>query len=200
MANKQSPLPADLPRPVDDGAADHLTGLVMPEVALPSTRGGPVRLDRPPTGHQSLVVFAYPRTARPGQQPPPGWDQIPGARGCTPETCGFRDLSAEFAAAGAVVVGVSTQGTAYQQEAATRLKLPYPLLSDARLTLATALRLPTFDAEVPVEGDPEGRTQTTTLLKRLTLVVRDGVIAKVFYPVFPPDAHPQQVLDWLRSA
>jgi peroxiredoxin len=178
-------LPDDLPRPVDDGAADHLPGRRLPRVALPSTSGEPVDLSGLPG---RTVVYAYPRTGRPGQDPlVADWDEIPGARGCTPEACSFRDHHAELAAAGARVVGVSTQDLDDQHEAASRLRLPYPLLSDADLRLARALDLPTFEAGGQV------------LLRRLTLVVRDGVVEHVWYPVFPPDSHAQEVLWWLQA-
>jgi peroxiredoxin len=167
-------LPADLPVPRDDGAADHLPGAEVPSVPLVATAGGTVDLaGRSRAG--TVVVFAYPRTGRPGVDTPTGWDDIPGARGCTPEACSFRDLSAEFAAAGAEVFGLSTQDPAYQAEAAERLGLPYSLLSDADLALASTLRLPTFE----VEG--------STLLRRLTMVLRNGRVERVLYPVFPPD-------------
>jgi peroxiredoxin len=175
-------LPGDLPVPEDDGAADHLAGMALPPIALKATDGSSVRLDEL-TGR--TVVFAYPRTGRPGEPSLGGdehWDAIPGARGCTPQACSFRDEYARFAAADTRVLGLSTQDTAYQQEAAERLHLPYALLSDEGLELATALRLPTFD----VDG--------ITLLKRLTLVVRDGVIESVIYPVFPPDRSAEQAL------
>ncbi|MGH3319658.1 MAG: peroxiredoxin [Streptosporangiaceae bacterium] len=181
-------VPDNLPTPEDDGAADHLGGLTVPPVALPSTGGAQVRLDTIPEGCERLVVYAYPRTGRPGEEPlVPDWDAIPGARGCTPESCGFRDHAAELRAAGAAVLGVSTQDTAYQREAAERLRLPFPLLSDADLRLTRALRLPTFTAA------------GQQLLKRLTLVVRGGTIEHVFYPVFPPDTHAEEVLAWLRA-
>jgi peroxiredoxin len=167
-------LPSDLPVPQDDGAAAHLPGSEVPAIALPATTGSPIDL-RARSLQRPVVVFAYPRTGRPGVTMPPGWDDIPGARGCTPEACSFRDLAAEFAEAGAELYGLSTQDTGYQREAADRLHLPYPLLSDADLALARALRLPTFD----VEG--------TTLLRRLTMVLRDGRVDRVQYPVFPPD-------------
>jgi peroxiredoxin len=189
MSADPNVLPGDLPRPVDDGAAAHLPGLAMPALALPATDGTDVRVDVVPAPATRLVLYAYPRTAVPGQDPlVPGWDAIPGARGCTPEACAFRDHAADLAALGAAVAGVSTQDTAYQREAATRLRLPFPLLSDADLRLASALRLPTFEAG------------GLTLLARTTLVVRDGVIEHVFYPVFPPDQHARQVLDWLGAA
>jgi peroxiredoxin len=168
-------LPDGLPVPEDEGATDHLRGAVLPPVALPSTDGDAVRLD---ALAGTSVVFAYPRTGRPGEEPPggeDGWNAIPGARGCTPEACSFRDERAAFAERGARVFGLSTQDTAYQREAVERLHLPYPLLSDERLELTRALRLPTF----AVDG--------MTLIRRLTLIVREGVIADVVYPVFPPD-------------
>jgi peroxiredoxin len=175
-------LPDDLPVPEDDGAADHLAGAALPAVALPATDGTSVRIDEL-TGR--TVVFAYPRTGRPGEPSLGGdeqWDAIPGARGCTPQACSFRDEYARFRAADTRVLGLSTQDTAYQHEAAERLHLPYPLLSDERLELSAALRLPTFE----VDG--------VTLLKRLTLIVRDGVIDSVIYPVFPPNRSAEQAL------
>jgi peroxiredoxin len=196
MAFDPTQLPADLPVPVDDGAAAHLTGTAMPAIALPSTSDGPVRVDQVPGGFSRLVIYAYPMTGLPGVPVPDGWDEIPGARGCTPETCGFRDHAAELGALGAAVAGLSTQSTAYQQEAASRLHLTFPLLSDAKLTLTEALRLPTFGIDLGPAYEGGGHR---TLLKRITLVVRDGVIEKVFYPVFPPDEHATQVLAWLGS-
>jgi peroxiredoxin len=168
-------LPDNLPAPEDDGAADHLGGAALPAVALPATDGTSVRLDEL---SGLTVVVAYPRTGRPGQEPPggeAGWNAIPGARGCTPEVCSFRDERVRFAERGARLFGLSTQDTGYQREAVERLHLPYPLLSDAALELTRALDLPTFE----VDG--------MTLIKRVTLIVRDGVIADVVYPVFPPD-------------
>lgn len=188
MAHDPTQLPADLPRPVDDGAADHLRGMAMPALTLPATSGDPVNVAAVPG---RFILYAYPRTGVPGVELPPGWDDIPGARGCTPESCGFRDHAAELGALGAKVAGLSTQPTAYQREAAERLKLPFPLLSDADLALTRALRLPTFDIEI------DGHRQT--LLHRLTLVIRDGVIEHVFYPVFPPDGHAASVLAWLAG-
>jgi peroxiredoxin len=181
-------LPADLPVPDDDGAADHLRGAAMPDVALPATSGEDVRVAAAGPLART-VLYAYPRTGRPGEPSlVEDWDLIPGARGCTPEACAFRDHFAELRAAGAQVFGVSTQSTAYQREAAERLHLPFPLLSDAELELTRALRLPTFE----VAGE--------TLIKRLTLIVRDGAIEHVFYPVFPPDGHAREVLDWLQRS
>jgi peroxiredoxin len=179
-------LPEDLPVPVDDGAADHLAGAELPQVRLAATSGEPVELAALPG---RTIVYAYPRTGVPGEDHlVPHWDEIPGARGCTPESCGFRDHHAELVDAGAAAVyGLSTQDTAYQREAAERLALPFPLLSDSSLELARALELPTFEAA----GE--------TLLKRLTLLIADGRIEHVWYPVFPPDRHAGEVLSWLRS-
>jgi peroxiredoxin len=180
-------LPRDLPAPEDDGAARHLPGAAVPALALPATDGRAIALatagDLPRT-----VVYAYPRTGRPGEAPlVEDWDAIPGARGCTPESCAFRDHHAELRAAGARVLGLSTQDTAYQLEAVERLHLPFPLLSDAELRLTRALSLPTFTAA----GE--------TLLRRLTLVIRGGTVEHVFYPVFPPEGHAAEVLAWLRE-
>jgi peroxiredoxin len=175
-----------IPAPADDGAARHLADLALPDVALDATDGTRISLGRLPG---RTVVYAYPRTGRPGERPlVDGWDEIPGARGCTPQSCSFRDHLAELIAAGAGrVFGLSTQDTAYQQEAVARLGLPFPLLSDAELALARAARLPTMT----VAGQ--------TLLKRLALVVDGGRVAQVFYPVFPPDRNAADVLEWLRA-
>jgi peroxiredoxin len=185
MPHDPMTLPSGLPAPVDDGAADHLPGAALPDVTLAGTDGTAVRLVELPR----TVLFGYPRTGVPGVDPlVPDWDVIPGARGCTPEMCAFRDLHRAFADAGTGVYGFSTQDTAYQREAAERLKLPFALLSDDDLALTRGLRLPTFDAA----GE--------TLLKRLTLVVRDGTVEHVFSPVFPPDGHADEVLAYLRSS
>jgi len=178
-------LPAGLPVPVDDGAARHLPGRRMPAVMLPATSGPPVHLDA--LGPGWSVLYCYPRTGRPDVGPPPAWDDIPSARGCTPQSCHYRDHYAELRSLGARVYGVSTQTTDYQQEMAARLHLPFPVLSDAGLELTTALDLPTFE----VEG--------MRLLRRLTLLVRDDRIEDCFYPVFPPDADADRVLDWLKE-
>jgi peroxiredoxin len=179
-------LPSDLPAPVDDGAARHLTGLKLPSLALAATDGG--RVDLAALGGRT-IVYIYPRTGRPGQPLPNGWDAIPGARGCTPQSCSFRDHSAELERLGvAHLFGLSTQDTAYQREAAERLHLPFAILSDAALALTRALRLPTFEVDA------------MTLIKRMVLVIDDGVISKVFYPVFPPDKSAQDVVDWLKAA
>jgi peroxiredoxin len=175
-----------IPAPVDDGAARHLQGAKVPDVALPATDGSRVSLARL-TGQ--VIVFAYPRTGEPGKPSlVDDWDMIPGARGCTPQTCAFRDLHKVLIEAGAArVFGLSTQDTAYQLEAAKRLHLPFPLLSDAKLELTRALRLPTME----VAG--------LTLIKRLAMVIDDGSIAEVFYPVFPPDKNAAEVHAWLVS-
>ena len=179
-------LPDDLPRPVDDGAADHLLEAVLPSLPLRATSGDSVDLS---VFGGRTIVYAYPRTGVPGEDPlVPDWDEIPGARGCTPESCGFRDHFTDLIEAGAAgVYGLSTQESDYQREAAQRLSLPFPILSDAELELTGALRLPTFEAA------------GQTLLRRLTLVVRDGSVEKLWYPVFPPDRHAAEVLDWLRA-
>jgi len=181
------PLPDDLPEPVDDGAADHLPGRAMPEVALSSTAGDMVGLDR--LGAGRVVLYFYPLTGRPGVDLPEGWDSIPGARGCTAEACDFRDHHADLLAAGAAAVyGVSTQTSSYQRGVVDRLRLPFTMLSDPEQRLAGALGLPTLE----VDGE--------TLYKRQTLVVTGGVVEHVFYPVFPPDHHAAEVLTWLQAA
>ena len=173
-------LPADLPRPVDDGRARHLPGADIPSLALEATTGEQVDLSAIPG---SAVVFAYPRTGRPGQPPlTPDWDLVPGARGCTPETCAFRDLAADFARHGVRLFGLSTQEPAYQRELAERLHLPFPVLSDSARALTDALRLPTLTIAGYV------------LLARLSWLQRDGRIERVWYPVFPPDRHASEVL------
>jgi len=178
-------LPSDIPVPQDDGAARHLAGATLPDLDLPATHGGVVNLAKLAG---CTVVYVYPRTGVPGVDPPAGWDQIPGARGCTPQSCGFRDHFAELKALGVSnVFGLSTQDSAYQREAAERLHLPFPILSDAGLNFAHALNLPTFEAA------------GMTLLKRMALVVKDGSIVKAFYPVFPPDKNAAEVIAWLRS-
>jgi len=179
-------LPENLPVPQDDGAAKHLSGMQLPRLALASTDGSKVDLSQL---KGRTVVYAYPRTGVPGKPLPGGWDAIPGARGCTPQSCGFRDHFAEMRKAGVDhLFGLSTQDSDYQRKLAERLHLPFAILSDAGLAFTKTLRLPTFE----VEG--------MTLLKRLTLVIDDGRIAHVFYPVFPPDKSAQEVVDWLQAA
>lgn len=177
-------MPDGIPEPHDDGACDHLTGMRLPSVSLASTDGNPVDLSAL-TG--TTVVYCYPMTGRPDQDLPQGWDDIPGARGCTPQSCAFRDHHAELKALGARVFGLSSQDTAYQREAAERLRLPFKLLSDEKLEFAGALDLPVVEAE------------GMTLIKRLTLVVKDGEIQEVFYPVFPPGRNAEEVVDWLSE-
>ena len=170
--------------PQDDGAALHLAGLKLPSVPLAATDGSIVDLSQL---DGRTVVYIYPRTGVPGQPPPDGWDAIPGARGCTPQSCSFRDHFAELKMLGVSrLYGLSTQDTAYQSEAVERLKLPFPILSDRNLVLARAINLPTFT----VAG--------TILLKRMALVIDAGIISKVFYPVFPPDKSAEEVVAWLR--
>jgi peroxiredoxin len=178
-------VPPNLPVPADDGACAYLAGLEVPALDLPSTDGHTVRLGTAPT--RWTVVYAYPRTGVPTQDSPPGWDAIPGARGCTPQNCAFRDHHAELQRLDATVYGLSTQPTEYQREMAERLHLPYPILSDADLTLTRALRLPTFQY-----GD-------WTLIKRLSLVLEGPIIAHVIYPVFPSNSDAAAVAAWLRE-
>ena len=174
-----------IPAPIDDGSADHLEGMSIPNVALPSTERGQLYL-----GHLRgwSVLYFYPMTGRPGEPLPDGWDDIPGARGCTPQSCAFRDMSQELAENGvSAVFGISTQSTEHQQEAAGRLHLPFALLSDAELQLTTALQLPTME----VDGK--------LLIKRLTLVLHGTQVKRVFFPVFPPDRNAGDVLKFMES-
>jgi peroxiredoxin len=178
-------LPESLPAPVDDGAAAHLLGLRLPSIPLAATDGATVDLA---ALAGRTVVYIYPRTGVPGVEMPDGWDAIPGARGCTPQSCGFRDHFEELRGLGVRhLFGLSTQDTAYQREMAARLHLPFPVLSDERHAFATALCLPTFEAG------------GMTLLKRMALVIDDGTVRHVFYPVFPPDRSAQEVVDWLKA-
>jgi peroxiredoxin len=175
--------PVDLPVPTDDGAADHLIGTEVPRVSLPSTKGGELDLAGPAL--DLVVVYIDPRTGRPGEPLPRGWDEIPGARGCTPQSCAFRDHARDLGAYGASIIGLSAQSPDEQLEFAERERIPYPLLSDPELTLATSLRLPTFEAA------------GLRLYSRLTFIAREGRIVKVFYPVFPPQRNASDVLAWL---
>jgi peroxiredoxin len=184
LAKDLASLPAGLPLPEDDGACDHLAGMSVPAIALRSTAGRSVILAEL-SGR--TVVYAYPRTGVPGEPGIEGWEQIPGARGCTPQSCAFRDHHQELSELGAGVFGLSSQTTTFQQEAVHRLHLPFELLSDQHLRFAEALRLPTFE----VAG--------MTLIKRLTLILQAGRIEHVFYPVFPPDRNAQDVINWLRA-
>ena len=181
-------LPADLPVPVDDGAARHLTGAALPPVALPSTCGDLVRLDE--AAVPLAVVYCYPRTGRPDAIALGGtarWNAIPGARGCTPQSCAYRDHHQELQQLGAVVYGLSRQATDYQREAVSRLRLPFQLLSDAAGEFSARLGLPWFE----VEG--------VRLLKRVTLLIRQGRIVHCIYPVFPPDKDAETVITWIRD-
>lgn len=185
MSTIDAPDWSQIPAPQDDGAARHFAGMRLPSVPLRATDGTTVDLATRPG---LVVVYAYPRTGRPGVANPEGWDAIPGARGCSPQSCAFRDHFEELRALGvAHVFGLSTQDTEYQREAAERLELPFPLLSDAQLAFAHALRLPTFG----VDG--------MTLLKRITLIIRDGVVEDVLYPVFPPDENAGAVVALLSQ-
>jgi peroxiredoxin len=176
-------LPANLPAPKDDGAAAHLPGMRVPAITLMSTSNHRVNLAD--LALRRTVIYCYPRTGAPGQPVPKRWDDIPGARGCTPESCGFRDHYHALQALQVRVFGLSTQTTEYQREAVERLHLPFEILSDADFAFTNALRLPTFEFE------------GVRLLKRLTLVLSKGKIEKVFYPIFPPDKHAEEVIAWL---
>ena len=177
-------LPPDLPAPVDDGAADHMLGTMLPQLTLESSQG-PVSLRE--LSRERLVLYVYPRTGRPGHSPGETWDAIPGARGCTPQSCAFRDHAAELAELGATVAGLSAQTLDDQVEFAERNHIPYPVIADPELRLGRALRLPTFEFE------------GATLYKRITLVAEACAVAKVFYPVFPPDRNAEEVVGWLRG-
>jgi peroxiredoxin len=177
-------LPPDLPAPVDDGAADHLLGTMLPQLTLESSQG-PVSMRE--LSRDRLVLYVYPRAGRPGRPLPPGWDDIPGARGCTPQSCSFRDHASDLAQLGASLAGLSAQTLDDQVEFAARNHISYPVVADPELRLGQALRLPTFD----VEG--------ATLYKRITLVVEACAISKVFYPVFPPDKNAEEIVTWLRG-
>jgi peroxiredoxin len=178
-------VPLDIPVPIDDGAADHLRGMEVPPVKLRSTQGPPLLLAE--ATERMVVVYVYPRTGVPNQPLPAGWDTIPGARGCTPQSCAFRDHVLELAAYGAAVLGISTQSHDEQVEFAQREHIPYALLSDPELVLAEVLGLPTFEAA------------GATFYRRLTFIAHQRRIAKVFYPVFPPHRNPAEVLDWLAD-
>jgi peroxiredoxin len=185
-AHNPNILPPNIPAPQDDGAARHLSGAKLPDLTLPATDGPPVNLSKL---KGRTVVYIYPRTGVPGVDLPPGWNDIPGARGCTPQSCGFRDHFDELKRLGvAQLYGLSTQDSAYQQEAASRLHLPFAILSDGKMALTRALKLPTFT------------TSGMTLLKRMALVIDDGVITKAFYPVFPPDKNAAEVIAWLQAS
>ncbi|MDX6466972.1 MAG: hypothetical protein QOI27_2012 [Gaiellaceae bacterium] len=180
MSHDVYSLPPDLPVPKDDGAADHLLGLELPDLVLESSAG-------PVTVRDIDVLYVYPRSGKPGVPLPAGWDETPGARGCTPQSCAFRDLHDELARTGARVAGLSVQSLDDQREFAARNHMPFPVVSDPERRLGSALGLPTFE----IAG--------LTLYKRCTLVAEDARIVKVFYPVFPPDANAGDVLRWLQN-
>ncbi len=185
MANLTDVDWSQLPVPEDDGAAEHLPGSALPSLSLEATDGRSIDLS---ALAGTTVIYIYPMTGRPDVPLPEGWDMIPGARGCTPQSCAFRDHYAELEELGvSQLLGLSTQDSAYQAEAAERLHLPFPLLSDEALRFAEALKLPTFE----VAGK--------TLLKRMTLIAKEGRIAMVFYPVFPPDRSAEDVIAWLQE-
>ena len=184
LVSSYDELPADLPIPVDDGGAEHLIGSVVPAVWLPATGGANITIHELPG---RTVLFVYPRTGTPGQALPTDWDDIPGARGCTPQACGIRDSHAEFVGLDARVFGLSTQSAADQLEASRRLQLPYPLLSDSELAMAREWELPTFS----VDG--------LTLTRRITIFLMNGIVDGIIYPVFPPDQSAQRALAWLHE-
>jgi len=177
-------LPPDLPIPQDDGAANHLVGMSLPNLLLLTTIGKELNLGEI-AGR--LVIYCYPMTGQPNVALPDGWDQIPGARGCTPQSCSFRDHYQELQSLGVEIVGLSVQSTAYQQEMADRLHLPFPVVSDADYQFQRALQLPTFI------------TAGMTLLKRITLIANDGVIEAIHYPIFPSDSDPAWVISYLKK-
>jgi peroxiredoxin len=185
VSSDYASLPPDLPVPQDDGAADHLPGLAIPPLELSSTTEGTLDLAELAAGR--LVAYVYPRTGTPGQPLPSGWDDIPGARGCTPQSCAYRDSLAQFDRLGASVIGISAQSAAEQAEFADRKQISFPLLSDDDLGLRAKLGLPTFE----VDG--------MTLYRRLTFVAEAGIVVKAFYPVFPPGRDAAEVLAWLAE-
>jgi peroxiredoxin len=184
MPSDLANLPTSLPVPEDDGACSHLPGRALPPIVLPGTAGRMVNLAEL---HVPTVLFFYPRNAQPHESIPEEWNIIPGARGCTPHSCGFRDLHQEFKLLGFQIFGVSTQDTDYQKELVNRVHLPFEILSDAKFELVKALQLPTFEY------------RGLQLLKRMAWVVEEGKITKVFYPVFPPDKNAGEVLNWLKA-
>ncbi|HSK16894.1 MAG TPA: peroxiredoxin [Gaiellaceae bacterium] len=182
MAHDPYVLPPDLPAPEDDGAADHLPGMLIPDIVLPSSAGDVALAE---LAAERLVLYVYPRTGPPEEPIPAGWDELAGARGCTPQSCGFRDHAAELAAFGARVAGLSAQTLAEQEEFAERNRMPFPIVSDERFALAETLGLPTFEFA------------GARFYRRLALVAEQGLVAKAFYPVFPPDRNATDVLAWL---
>lgn len=191
MLDPRFALPPNLPVPIDDGAADHLIHAPIPPLALPSTRGDLVSLASLP----SAVVFFYPRTGVPDEPPGPEWDAIPGARGCTPQSCAFRDRHAQFTSLGVPVFALSTQTTDYQREFVARMHIPFPILSDASLQFTRAMKLPTFE----YDSGPFNHGCPTTLIKRMAWYIARGRVQCVWYPVFPPDQCADIVLEWLQQ-
>jgi len=177
-------MPDHLPKPIDDGACDHLVGMKLPDIDLLATDGSVVNLS---AQKRKTVIYCYPMTGKPGVPLPEGWDDIPGARGCTPQSCAFRDHHAELSALGADVFGLSTQNTDYQKEMAERLHLPFLVLSDADFVFCQAMRLPTFE----VNG--------MRLLKRVTMIADKGTIMRVHYPVFPSNSDAAWVISQLSE-
>ena len=182
--NTYNELPDNLPVPLDDGACNHLKGEKIPAIELNSTSGNTINLSKI---ENKVVLYFYPLTGKPGKSLPDGWDQIPGARGCTPQACSFRDHYKELKELDAQVFGISTQTSGYQKEVVERLHLPFSILSDSQLILAKSLKLPLF------------KVDSMQLNKRVTLIIHDGIITKVFYPIFPPDKHVDEVINWLSS-
>jgi peroxiredoxin len=184
MTHDPYTLPPGLPAPIDDGGADHLPGAAIPAGRFDSSRG-PVELAE--LAAERLVLYVYPRTGTPGIDPPEGWDAYPGARGCTPQSCAFRDHAEELRSLGARVAGLSAQALPEQVEFAARTHMPYPVIADPELRLRDSLGLPAFE----IAG--------MTLYKRLALVAEQGIVVKAFYPVFPPDRNAADVVDWLAQ-
>jgi len=185
MASNHHPLPSNLPVPKDDGACDHLPGKVLPSISLSSTSGQSVDLSKV---SGLCIVFCYPRMAPPSEDVPKEWDDIPGARGCTPQACSFRDLAKQLSKHGVeTLYGLSTQDVDFMKEAKERLHLPYDLLSDVKLDFANAMGIPTFDY------------QGETRIKRVTLAVKDGKVVKHWYPIFPSSENAPNVLKWLEE-
>ena len=178
-------LPTNLPKPKQDGACDHLLNTKIPDISLPTQDGNFLKLNRTDTFR--LVIYCYPMTGHPKRPLPDNWDNIPGARGCTPQTCSFRDLYDQIIVQNAVPIGLSTQSVEDLKEMTVRLKIPYDVVSDQQLLFASALKLPTFSI-----GDKK-------FIRRLTLIIEKSVIKNIFYPIFPPDKHINEVLEWLKS-
>jgi peroxiredoxin len=177
-------LPPGLPVPVDDGACDHVEGLRVPSLVLDSSQG---QIDLGDLAATRAVLYIYPRTGRPDRPVPEEWDAVPGARGCTPQSCAFRDRAVDLGALGVWIAGLSSQPIEEQAEFAAREHIPFPVIADPALELARALRLPTFGFD------------GATLYRRVTLLLEAGAVTKVFYPVFPPDRNAEAVIEWLRS-